>query len=232
MNEIIKVNHDTMTVSGRDLHDSLEVKERFSLWAERLHKYFGEEVTIVGEPTEVANNGGVQVRELMNFTVSVDIAKHICLLSKTEKGRECRQYLIELEKAWNTPEQIMARALKIADQTIANLTVRNKELEKENAMMLPKADYFDALVNRNLLTNFRDTAKELKVGEKAFINFLIERKYIYRDQRKKLKPYANKNDGLFELKEFNARYNDHSDVQTLITPKGRETFRLLIGASK
>ena len=95
--------------------------------------------------------------------------------------------------------------------------------------MQPKADYFDALVERNLLTNFRDTAKELNVGEKTFIGFLIDRKFIYRDQSKKLKPYADKVEkGLFEIKEFNSRYSDHSGLQTLITPKGRETFRLLL----
>ena len=94
--------------------------------------------------------------------------------------------------------------------------------------MKPKADYFDELVDRNLLTNFRETAKQLEVGEKKFINFLIEHKYIYRDKRGKLMPYADKNKGLFEVKET---YNDKtkwSGTQTLITPKGRETFRLLM----
>ena len=94
--------------------------------------------------------------------------------------------------------------------------------------MKPKADYFDELVDRNLLTNFRETAKQLEVGEKKFINFLIEHKYIYRDKRGKLMPYAGKNKGLFEVKET---YNDKtkwSGTQTLITPKGRETFRLLM----
>lgn len=121
-----------------------------------------------------------------------------------------------------TPEQIVANALIVAQNIIAN---KDKQIEE----MQPKADYFDALVERNLLTNFRDTAKELNVGEKTFIGFLIDRKFIYRDQSKKLKPYADKVEkGLFEIKEFNSRYSDHSGLQTLITPKGRETFRLLL----
>ena len=81
---------------------------------------------------------------------------------------------------------------------------------------------------RNLLTNFRETAKQLGVGEKKFINFLIEHKYIYRDKRGKLMPYADKNKGLFEVKETYNEKTKWSGTQTLITPKGRETFRLLM----
>lgn len=120
-----------------------------------------------------------------------------------------------------TPEQIVANALVVAQNIIAN---KDKQIE----VMQPKADYFDALVERNLLTNFRDTAKELGIGERVFITFLIEHKYVYRDQKNKLRPYSDKNKGLFELKEYNARYSEHAGLQTLITPKGRETFRLLL----
>jgi phage antirepressor YoqD-like protein len=103
-------------------------------------------------------------------------------------------------------------------------TVRKQN--EQIAAMKPKVDYFDALVDRNLLTNFRDTAKELKVKERFFINWLLQNKFIYRDQKGKLKPYAPYVSELFELKEFVR--NGKADVQTLITPKGRETFRLLL----
>jgi phage antirepressor YoqD-like protein len=103
-------------------------------------------------------------------------------------------------------------------------TVRKQN--EQIAAMKPKVDYFDALVDRNLLTNFRDTAKELKVKERFFINWLLQNKFVYRDQKGKLKPYAPYVPELFELKEFTR--NGKADVQTLITPKGRETFRLLL----
>ena len=96
-------------------------------------------------------------------------------------------------------------------------------------MLQPKADYFDALVDRNLLTNFRDTAKELKVKEREFIDWLLNRGYVYRDAKRKLKPYAQHVPALFEMKEWER--NGKADNQTLITPKGRETFKLLISAS-
>lgn len=119
-----------------------------------------------------------------------------------------------------TPEQIVANALIVAQNIINE---KDKQIEK----MQPKADYFDALVDRNLLTNFRDTAKELGIKEREFIKFLIDRKYIYRDKKGKLKPYADMNNELFEIKEFVNEKTQFASTQTLITPKGRETFRLL-----
>lgn len=102
-----------------------------------------------------------------------------------------------------------------------------EELSPQNQIMQPKAEYFDELVARNLLTNFRETAKELGIKEKDFIGWLLDHKYVYRDQKNKLMPYAAKNNGLFEVKEGKGRHNDWAGTQTLITPKGRETFRLL-----
>ena len=120
-----------------------------------------------------------------------------------------------------TPEQLIANAVVVAQKILA-------EKDKQIEVMQPKADYFDALVERNLLTSFRDTAKEFGIGQQAFINFLIAQRYIYRDQKKRLMPYSDKNKGLFEVKEYNSRYSDHAGLQTLLTPKGRETFRLLL----
>ena len=97
--------------------------------------------------------------------------------------------------------------------------------------MKPKADYFDQLVDRNLLTNIRDTAKELKIKQNDFVSFLLGKKYLYRDKRGKLLPYAKSlDDGLFEVKEFTNEKTGFSSSQTFVTPKGRETFRLLIGS--
>lgn len=133
-------------------------------------------------------------------------------------------------------EEIMAKALLIGKRTIEqqqlriqNLEVTNSKLSVSNTIMRPKADYFDELVDRNLLTNFRETAKQLGIGQKAFVNFLLEKKYVYRDKKGKLMPYAGKGDGLFEVKECYNEKTAWSGVQVLITPKGREVFRLLCG---
>lgn len=110
---------------------------------------------------------------------------------------------------------------------ISLLTAENSVLTVEKQMLQPKADYFDELVDRNLLTNFRETAKQLSIKQNDFVNFLLEKKYIYRDKRGKLMPYADRNTGLFEIKECFNEKTQWCGTQTLITPKGRETFRLL-----
>ena len=126
-----------------------------------------------------------------------------------------------------SPAELMAKALMVAQKTLSEREARISELTVENQRLLPRAEYFDQLVDRNLLTNFRDTAKQLKIKEKAFIAFLTEHKYIYRDRNGKLMPYADKNQGLFEVKECFNEKTQWSGTQTLITPRGRETFRLL-----
>ena len=133
-----------------------------------------------------------------------------------------------------TDDELIAKAL-IATQRILqqrearinSLEVENSALAVDKAIMQPKAAYFDELVERNTLTNFRETAKQLGIRQKDLITFLLEKKYIYRDKRGKLMPYANKNNGLFEVKECYNEKTKWSGTQTLVTPKGRETFRLL-----
>lgn len=117
--------------------------------------------------------------------------------------------------------------LKEKEVIIKGLEAETSRLTVEKAIMQPKADYFDELVDRNLLTNFRETAKQFKVKERQFIQFLLDKKYIYRDRKGKLMPFADKNNGLFEVKESVNEKTNWSGTQTLITPKGRETFRLL-----
>lgn len=133
-----------------------------------------------------------------------------------------------------SPQELMAKALMVAQKTLADreariseLTAQNSQLTVEKQIMQPKAEYFDELVYRNLLTNFRETAKELGIKPKAFVAWLLEKKFLYRDQKGKLLPREDKNNGLFEVKEAKNDKTQWSGVQTLITPKGRETFRLL-----
>ena len=126
-----------------------------------------------------------------------------------------------------TPQELMAKALMVAQKTLADREARISELTVQNNIMAPKAEYFDELVDRNMLTSFRDTAKELGIKPKTFVNWLLDKKFIYRDQKGKLLPREDKNSGLFEVKEAKNDKTQWSGVQTLITPKGRETFRLL-----
>lgn len=229
MNELIKINYDSEqpTVSGRELHQFLQVGTEYKKWFERMSEYgFSENTDFVRVTQKCPTLGGMQ--NMTDHQLTVPMAKEICMLQRNEKGKQARQYFIQLENAWNTPEQVMARALKLADKQILSLRTENSRLAVQAQIMQPKADYFDELVDRNLLTNFRETAKQLGIKEKSFICFLLEKKYIYRDKRGKLMPYAQYvESGLFEIKEQINEKTQWAGTQTLITPKGRETFRLL-----
>ena len=232
MNEIIKINYESEkpTVSGRELHEALDVKTAYKDWFPRMCEYGfteGEDFNPL-KNEQVRDEGGRQVsRVITDHEITIPMAKEICMLQRNEKGKQFRQYFIRVEEAWNSPEMIMKRALDIANASVKKLQIRLSEVTVDNEIMKPKADYFDELVERNTLTNFRETAKQLEVKEKVLIGFLIEKKYIYRDKRGKLMPYADKN-GLFEIKETFNEKTKWSGTQTLVTPKGRETFRLLL----
>ena len=132
-------------------------------------------------------------------------------------------YIKNQEKMSN--EEIFANAVLLANHLIA-------EKEKIIEDLEPKAKYFDELVNNNLLTNFRNTAKELHIPQKVFIQFLLEKELIYRDKKNRLLPYAKNNKGYFEVKEWCRNDNDAVGIQTFITPKGRHFLLLLIGGEK
>ena len=231
MNNLIPISYDNEqpTVSARQLHEFLGIDTPYRLWFPRMCEYgFSEEVDYT--PYNFVHPQNRQ--PIIDHRLSIPMAKEICMIQRSEKGKQARLYFIGVENAWNTPEIVMARALKLAEGSIATLRLVNSKLSVANAIMQPKAEYFDELVDRNLLTNFRDTAKELKVGEKNFVTFLLEKKFIYRDNRGRIKPFADKNGGLFEIKEAKNDKTGWVGTQTLITPKGRETFRLLLITTK
>ncbi len=121
-----------------------------------------------------------------------------------------------------TREQIVANALIVAQNIIADKDKQIKELS-------PKAEYFDSLVDSKLLTNFRDTAKELGYSQTEFTGWLLVKGYVYKDSKGIIKPYEPyRKQGLFEMKDFKNPYNGFSGTRTYVTVKGKNTFRLLM----
>lgn len=235
MNEIININYssDRPTVLGRELHDMLGVETRYDTWFARMCEYGFSEESDYCSILSVRDDGKAG-RRRTDHQLTIPMAKEICMLQRTERGKECRQYFIKIEEQWNSPDAIMQRALQIANSRVEKLRgenlalqAANSDLTVKNQVMQPKADYFDQLVDRNLLTNFRDTAKQLGIKPRTFTTWLVDHKYLYRDKSGKLNPYEAKNKGLFEVKEFVNEKTGFSSTQTLVTPKGRETFRLL-----
>lgn len=157
----------------------------------------------------------------------------VLLFSSSKKVKPYRRWVTHeiLPSIRKTGEYSVKKALpKTYLEALKELVVvveANEMLSLENKSMKPKAEYFDNLVDRNLRTNIRDTAKQIGIKEKDFVNYLLENKYMYRDKKKQLRPYAEHVPSLFQIKDY--ENNGHTGQQVLLTPKGKETFRLLVG---
>lgn len=232
MNELIPINYEgeQPTVSARELYKALEVSKRFSAWFETNSQGFveNEDFTSVLSGT-VVNNGAH--REIQDYFLSVDMAKHICLMSRTDKGRECRQCLIDLEKAWNTPEQIFARALKMADQTIAKLKdsvmVLSTEISAKNQIigeLKPKADYYDEILKNPGLVTITQIAKDYGMSAKEMNSLLHDLGIQYKQSGQWLLYSTYHNMGYTHSETVNITRSDgRPDVKmnTKWTQKGR-----------
>lgn len=218
MNELFNVttNGDKLTLSARELHKELNIAGRFSRWFEQMSEYGFEEnvdYTSVQNCTEVQNNGGIQVRELQGYQITLDMAKEIAMLQRNEKGKEIRRKLIELEKAWNSPEKVMARALDIAHKTIANLQIENEEMK-------PKAIFADAVATSDTSILIGDLAKLIKqngtdIGQKRLFERMRNEGYLIKKGTSKNMPTQKAMEkGLFEVKE---RVISNPDGSTRIT---------------
>ena len=230
MNEVLKVDVDTQMVSARELHSALEVSKRFSAWFETYSNTFIEGEDYKGAYLKVQSNQYGGEKELQDYNMTVDMAKHICLMSRTEKGKQCRQYLIDLEKAWNTPEQVMARALKIANKTIDSLKSDNTKLIEDNARMKPKEIFADAVSASETSLLVRDVAKLIrqngvKIREKRLYKWLRENGYVCQGSKKKTQKAMEM--GLFEVVVRTVERGDKLPLEaktTKVTGKGQVYF--------
>lgn len=226
MNELIKINYesDRPTVLARDLHEFLEVKTAYKDWFPRMCEYgFAEGEDYCSFLSD--RSDGLPGKPRQDAQLTIDMAKEICMLQRNEKGKQARQYFLQLEREWNSPEAVMSRALRMAEERLERFKTINANLSVQNAIMQPKAEYFDGLCERESLTGVRETAKLLGLKQNDFVKWLITRKYVYRDKRGRLMPYADYVDsGLFEIKETYNEKTDWTGVQMLITVKGKERF--------
>lgn len=186
MNEIVKVNYDNEqpTVSARELHNGLEVSERFQSWFNRQLQYgFEENSDYVG----CKEFNTLAKQELQDYQISIDMAKQICMLQRSDKGRQYRQYFLDLEKAWNTPEQVMARALKLADKEIDRLKADNKVLLEDTARMKPKEIFADAVATSSTTILIGELAKLLRqngidIGRDRLFDWMRKNGYLIRQK--------------------------------------------------
>lgn len=230
--ELIKINYDAeqATVSARDLHEGLKIKSNFTTWFERMCEY-GFDIEKDFFPKKEESTGG---RPAQDFDVAVSMAKEICMIQRSPEGKQYRQYFITLETAWNTPEQVMARALKMADKQISELQSSNITLLEDNKQMKPKALFADAVAGSSTSILIGDLAKILNqngidIGQNRLFEWLRTNKFLYRSSEdNQNRPYQRYVDsGLFEIEETVIYVPDKDPkirLTTKVTGKGQQYF--------
>ncbi len=228
MNELFNVttNGDKLTLSARELHKELNVTDRFTRWFERMGEYgFEENIDFTSvKSSTLVNNGAT--RELQDYRITLDMAKEIAMLQRNEKGKEIRRKLIELEKAWNSPEKVMARALDIAHKTIANLQIENEEMK-------PKALFADTVAASDSSILVGQEAKLIsqsgcKMGQNRFFAWLRENGYLCsKGENYNMPTQKSREMDLIEIKIRTVTNPDGSVRETktpVITGKGQIYF--------
>ena len=218
MQELIKVTEENgeQLVSARELYNFLEVTERFSNWFERQMQFgFEENIDFTG--CKFFNTQANQ--ELQDYILKIDMAKELAMLSKSEKGKEIRKYFIELEKAWNSPEKIMARALQIANHQIETYKQQieyQKPLVEFADKMLGSKDSLLIRVYAKLLND-----EGLKIGEKKLYSWFRDNGYLNRNNE----PYQQYME-YFEVKvsTYDTPFGTKTNTTTLVKPKGQLYF--------
>lgn len=239
MNELIKVNYDSErpTVLGRDLHEALEIKTAYKDWFPRMCEYgFEENVDFKSLKIErVQIEGSREVkREVTDHQLTIEMAKEICMIQRSEKGKQVRQYFINLEKAWNTPEMIMSRALRMADSRIKEQEKALSEAHKQIEVDKPKVLFADAVSASHTSILVGDLAKILKqngveMGARRLFDWMREKGFLIKQRGASYNMPTQRamEMGLFEIKETVIAHADgHTSISKTpkITGKGQQYF--------
>ena len=180
MNELIKITTNELgepTVLGRELHEFLGVKTMYKDWFPRMIEYGfteGKDFNpLKNEQVRFEGNREV-ARELTDHLLTIDMAKEICMIQRTEVGKQARQYFIQVEKDYNSPEKIMARALRIAEKELSTLKLETKIQAQQIAELQPKATYYDLILQCPSLLSVTEIAKDYGLSAKGLNKILHE----------------------------------------------------------
>lgn len=232
MDNLIPVNYETdqPCVSARDLYEQLNIKTAFKDWFPRMCEYgFEEGKDFCSKMSE--STGG---RPSKDADISIDMAKQICMIQRSPEGKQIRQYFLDLEKAWNTPEQIFARALKMADKTIDKLKSENTTLIEDNQRMKPKEIFADAVTASDTSILIGELAKILRqngvqTGQNKLFEWLRNNGYLIKRKGSDWSMPTQKamDMDLFEIKETVINDPNGStkiSKTTKVTGKGQQYF--------
>lgn len=235
MNDLIKINYDDRerpTVMGRELHEALEVKTAYKDWFPRMCEYGfteGEDYcSILSDRSD-----GLPGKPRTDHQITISMAKELCMLQRTERGKQCRQYFISVEEAWNKPEAVMARALQMANRTLDGIKADNERLAlqlKENEPLVLFAKAVEASQTSILIGDLAKLIKQngVEIGQKRLFEFLRHQGYLIKSGNSKNMPTQRAMEmGLFEVKERTISNPDGSvrvTKTTKVTGKGQTCF--------
>ena len=229
MNEILKINlneNQEPIISGRELHQVLEIKTKYIDWFKRMLDYgFNENIDyiLVAQKRET-NNPKNPYTEIIDHALKLDMAKEIAMIQRNEKGKQVRQYFIEVEKEYNSPEKIMARALIFANKQVETLTLANKQQEQIINELQPKATYYDLILQCKDLLSITQIAKDYGMSETQLNKKLNELgiQYKHRETWLLYAKYADKGYTSSRTREYpDSKGVIHSRLHTYWTQKGR-----------
>ena len=235
MNELLKVNYDNdrITLSARELHEFLEIKTKYKDWFPRMCTYgFDENVDYRAMAQKRATAQGNETT-YVDHEITLDMAKEIAMIQRSEKGKEVRQYFLELERRWNSPEAVMNRALEYSRKQVKALMEEKQGLIEENKELKPKALFADAVSASNESILIGQLAKLIRqngyeIGQNRLFEWMRENEYLIKKGERYNQPTQKSMDlGLFEVKERTINNPDGSTRITLttkVTGKGQVYF--------
>lgn len=225
MMDLIAVNvteEDKQTVNGRDLHMFLEIETPYTKWFSRMCEYGFEEnldyMTV--DKNVLRSDGTIMPQRQYNHQLTLDMAKQLCMLARNEKGRQAREYFIQIERDWNSPEKVMGRALKIANNVIRNQNLTIAQQHQRLQELQPKATYYDLVLQNDSLLSITQIAKDFGLSAIRLNQILKEKGVQYKqsDQWFLYQKYADKGYTSSKTTVLDA---ERSVMHTYWTQKGR-----------
>ncbi|WP_317316101.1 phage antirepressor KilAC domain-containing protein [Peptostreptococcus russellii] len=230
MKELIEIRtneNNEVVVSGRELYERLKAKTRYNDWFNRMCSYgFVEGVDFIAITQKRVTAQGNETTYI-DHVLKLDMAKEIAMLQRSEKGKQIRQYFIEVEKEYNSPEKIMARALQIANNTINDLQLETKIKEQQIKELKPKADYTDKILASKSLVTISQIAKDYGMAGKSLNSLLHEFKIQYKQSGQWLLYAKYQNKGYTHSETVDIPLND-GGVKVVMNTKWTQKGRLFL----
>lgn len=238
MKELIKIemnDNQEPIVGGRELHEALGIETRYSDWFKRMCEYGfveNQDYVLVTQK-RVTNNPRNPYTEVINHAIKLDMAKEIAMIQRNEKGKKVRHYFIQVEKEYNSPEKIMARALRVANEELKKLTVDVNKLQLEIKEQKPKVIFADAVDTSRTSILIGDLAKLIQqngfnIGQNRLFEWLRDNNYLIKSgERRNMPTQKSMELGLFEVKErsvINPNGSNRLTRTTKVTGKGQIYF--------